>query len=298
MFKIELTMKELKGTGVALVTPMKENGTTDFDGLSRLVKHVSKLDYLVVMGTTGESATHSDDEKEAILHHVIKQNKNRLPVVFGIGGNNTAVVTEKLVKFKTKGVCALLSVSPYYNKPSQEGIYQHFKAVAEASPLPLILYNVPGRTGSNMTAETSVRLSGLKKIVAIKEASGNLEQAMQVIRRARPEFMVLSGEDMLTVPMMSVGAAGVISVLANAYPNHFKKMTDAALAGDFRRAAKIQTLFGGINPLMYEEGNPSGVKEVLKQMGVCGNDCRLPVVPVSKSLSGRIHSQMEEIKKG
>ena len=291
-------MKELKGTGVALVTPMKQNGSTDFDGLSRLVKHVSKLDYLVVMGTTGESATHAEEEKEAILKHVIKENKNRLPVVFGIGGNNTAVVTEKLSKFKTKGVCAILSVSPYYNKPSQEGIYQHFKAVAEASPLPIILYNVPGRTGSNITAETSVRLSGIKKIVAIKEASGNLEQAMQIIRRTRSDFMVISGEDMLTVPMMSAGAVGVISVLANAYPNHFKKMTDAALAGDFRRAAKIQTLFGGINPLMYEEGNPSGVKEVLTQMGICGNYSRLPVVPVGKSLLARIQYQMTEIKKG
>lgn len=291
-------MKELKGTGVALVTPMKENGSTDFDGLSRLIKHVSKLDYLVVMGTTGESATHSDEEKEAILQHVIRQNKSGLPVVFGIGGNNTAVVTEKLSKFKTKGVCAILSVSPYYNKPSQEGIFQHFKAVAEASPLPIILYNVPGRTGSNVTADTTVRLSGLKRIAAIKEASGNLEQAMQIIRRTKSDFMVVSGEDMLTAPMMSVGAAGVISVLANAYPNHFKKMTDAGLAGDFRKAAKIQTLFGGINPLMYEEGNPSGIKEVLNQMGVCSNHCRLPVVPVSKSLGARIRSQMEQIKKG
>jgi len=291
-------MKELQGAGVALVTPMNANGTIDYAGLKKLLKHTSQANYLVVMGTTGESVTLNKEEKIQILDYVLKNNTAKLPIVCGIGGNDTAEVLKQLDSAGDWPLTAIMSVSPYYNKPSQEGIYRHFSMIAEKSPVPLILYNVPGRTGSNVSAETTLRLANHGNIVAIKEASGNVEQAIRIISEAPKSFKVICGDDMLTVPLMAIGASGVISVLANAFPNVFRKMTAAAQKGDFKLAAKLQQSLTHLNPLMYEEGNPSGIKELLEQMGVIRNYVRLPMVPVSYKLKEKIYTALRKIKKG
>lgn len=291
-------MKNLEGTGVALVTPMDATGKIDFNGLKKLIRHTAKVDYLVVMGTTGESATLTWTEKIKVLEFILTNRPASMPVVFGIGGNNTAEVIEKLDSVRGLPLKAILSVSPYYNKPPQEGIYRHFSAIAEKCPVPVILYNVPGRTASNMTAETTIRLASHGNITAVKEASGNIDQAIKIISEAPKKFSIISGDDMLTVPMMSIGARGVISVLANAFPSGFKKMTDAALKGNFKTAAQYQSSFVKMNPLMYEEGNPGGIKELLEQMGIIKNQMRLPLVTVSDSLRARISKALQEIKKG
>ena len=281
-------MKKLHGTGVALVTPMVADGSIDIKGLEQMTRHASKADYLVVMGTTGESVTLSDAERKMVLKTVLRQNKGRRPVVYGLGGNNTAAVTQALREFDPTGVSAILSVSPYYNKPSQEGLYRHFMAIADRSPLPVILYNVPGRTGTNMQASTTIRLSEHPNIIGIKEASGNLEQCMSIIQGARKGFMLISGDDMLTVPMMAVGGVGVISVLANAFPGSFKKMTDSMAQGKFKTAAAIQREMVKVNQLMYEEGNPVGLKALLSHLGRCEPHVRLPLVSASADLTRRI----------
>jgi 4-hydroxy-tetrahydrodipicolinate synthase len=291
-------MKILSGTGVALVTPMDAAGKIDWPGLKKLIRHTAKVDYLVVMGTTGESATLTSEEKIKVLEFVAANRPASMPIVFGLGGNNTAELIQKLEMVRGLPLSAIMSVSPYYNKPSQEGIFRHFSMIADKSPLPVILYNVPSRTGSNVTAETTIRLSAHENIIAIKEASGNLEQAIRIISETPKKFKVICGEDMLTVPMMAVGASGVISVLANAFPGIFKKMTDAVLTGDYKTAARLQNSLIRINPLMYEEGNPCGIKEVLEQMGVIKNHLRLPLVPVSDSLRSKINKALQEIKKG
>lgn len=291
-------MFRLKGTGVALVTPMLSNGQIDFPALKKLLRHTSGADYYVVMGTTGESATLSSKEKRAILDFVLENNRGNLPVVFGIGGNNTAEVLRRLEEIRGVSVEAILSVCPYYNKPSQEGIFRHFNEIADKAPVPILLYNVPGRTGLNMSASTTLRLSNHGNIIAIKEASGNIEQAISILKEAPASFKVISGDDMLTVPLMSVGAAGVISVLANAFPAQFSKMTKAAQEENFKKAAGYQLAFSEINPLMYEEGNPSGIKEVLEQMGIVRNFVRLPAVSVSDNLKEKINQALKKIKKG
>jgi len=291
-------MKIPSGTGVALVTPLDAAGKIDWPGLKKLIRHTSKVDYLVVMGTTGESATLTSEEKLKVLEFVAANRPASMPIVFGLGGNNTSELIQKLDMVRGLPVSAIMSVSPYYNKPSQEGIFRHFTTIADKSPVPVILYNVPSRTGSNVTAETTIRLSAHENIVAIKEASGNLEQAIKIISEAPKKFKVISGEDMLTIPMMAVGASGVISVLANAFPGIFKKMTDAALTGDYKTAARLQNSLVRINPLMYEEGNPGGIKEVLELMGIIKNHLRLPLVPVSDSLRSKISNALQEIKKG
>ncbi len=289
-------MKKLYGTGVALVTPFTENLEVDYKGLKRLLAHTAKgVDYYVVMGTTGESPTCTHAEKNEILRFVLENNRKNLPVVHGIGGNNTSEVLHLIDETDFTGVTALLSVSPYYNKPSQEGIYQHFKAVADRSPVPVILYNVPGRTSSNLTAETTVRLARHKNIIGIKEASGSLEQCMRIMRNAPGDFMVISGDDMLTVPLYSLGAKGVISVLANAYPVIFRKMKDYSFAGNFKRAAAEQRRLLDINGPMYEEGNPVGVKYVLEQMEVCGGFVRQPLLPATQQLKKKIDAAMANI---
>jgi 4-hydroxy-tetrahydrodipicolinate synthase len=220
-------MKKLYGTGVALITPFNENLQIDFKSLKKILSHTAKgVDYYVVLGTTGEAATLSDDEKKSVLKFVVDNNTKGLPIIYGIGGNNTQHVLETIATTDFKGVDGILSVSPYYSKPSQEGIYQHFKAVADACPVPVVLYNVPGRTSSNMTAETTIRLAAHKNIIGIKEASGNLEQCMKIINSAPKDFMVISGDDMLTVPLYALGGKGVISVLANAFPVLFRKMKE------------------------------------------------------------------------
>jgi len=282
-------MKKLQGIGVALVTPMNEQKEIDFKSLKRLLGHTAKgVDYYVVMGTTGESATLSKEEKKKVLSFVIENNPKKLPIVYGIGGNNTQSVLEEIKSTYLEGVDALLSVSPYYNKPSQEGIYQHFKAVAEASPLPVILYNVPGRTASNLTAETTLRLANLKNIIGIKEASGNLEQCMKIVKEKPKDFMLISGDDLLTLPVYAIGGVGVISVLANALPKVFLKIKEHALTGNLAKAQAEQFKILDINGPMYEEGNPVGVKYLLSLMGICQSFVRLPLVVASASLQKKI----------
>jgi 4-hydroxy-tetrahydrodipicolinate synthase len=291
-------MKKLYGTGVALVTPFDQNLSVDFKALKKLLKHTAKgVDYYVVMGTTGESATITSDEKKEILQFVIQNNEAKLPIVYGIGGNNTAEVCNALKTTTLKGVDAILSVSPYYNKPSQEGIFQHFTAVADASPLPIILYNVPGRTSSNLTAETTLRLAEHRNIIGIKEASGNLEQCMRIVKGMAKDFLLISGDDMLTVPIYALGGKGVISVLANAYPVIFKKMKDFAFEGNFAKANQEQFKLLDINAPMYEESNPVGLKSLLAQIGVCSNAVRLPLVSASTALDKKISALHASLKK-
>lgn len=282
-------MKAFHGTGVALVTPFKKDLSIDFDGLSRLLAYTAKgVDYYVVQGTTGESATTSASEKAEILSFVRNNNPKQLPIIYGVGGNNTMAVVEQLNSIDLSGVAAILSVSPYYNKPSQEGIYQHFIAVAEASPLPIILYNVPGRTMSNISADTTIRLSKHKNIIGIKEASGDLMQCMAIAKGTDSNFLLISGDDLLTTPMMSTGAVGVISVLANAFPETFKRITHSAIAADFVASTAATMELLEINPLMYAESNPVGIKQVLEEMQVCNNYVRMPLLPASDSLKEKI----------
>jgi 4-hydroxy-tetrahydrodipicolinate synthase len=287
-------MKKLYGTGVALVTPFNTDGTIDFKSLKKLLNHTAKgVDYYVVMGTTGESVTLSSAEKKHVLDFVLGNNAKNLPVVFGIGGNNTQSVLDTIKATDFTGITAILSVSPYYNKPSQEGIYQHFKAVADASPVPVILYNVPGRTASNLSADTTLRLAQHKNIIGIKEASGNVEQCMKIAQGMPKDFLLISGDDLLTVPLYSIGGKGVISVLANALPVIFKKMKDYAFAGNFTKASQEQFKLLDINGPMYEEGNPVGVKFLLQEKGICLGNVRLPLVPASASLQKKIKSIYE-----
>lgn len=292
-------MKKLYGTGVALVTPFDEVGNIDYASLKRLLVHTSKgVDYFVVQGTTGESATLSKEEKKRVLSFVSQNNGKKLPIVYGIGGNNTAAVLEEIANTDFRHIDAILSVSPYYNKPSQEGIVHHFNFVADASPVPVILYNVPGRTSSNLTANTILRLARHKNIIGVKEASGNLEQCMKIAKEKPANFMLISGDDLLTLPIYSIGGVGVISVLANAYPVVFKKMKDFAFTGDYGKAQKELFRLVDINPPMYEEGNPVGVKQLLHEMGVCGPNVRLPLVQASNNLVQRIRTIYQATKKG
>jgi len=282
-------MKKLFGTGVALVTPFNESGEIDFKSLKKLLIHTAKgVDYFVVMGTTGESATLSKEEKKSVLKFVLENNPKRLPIVYGIGGNNTQSVVDEIKSTDLYGVTALLSVSPYYNKPPQEGIFQHFKTIAEASPLPIILYNVPGRTGSNLSAQTTLRLAALKNIIGIKEASGNLEQCMKIAKEKPKEFMLISGDDMLTLPIYSIGGVGVISVLANALPQVFLNIKENFDSGKLRQAQAAQFKIIDINGPMYEEGNPVGVKFLLSLLGVCNHTVRLPLLAPSSGLKKKI----------
>lgn len=290
-------MKKLYGTGVALITPFTEHLEVDYKALKKLMNHTAKgVDYYVVMGTTGETPTCSTVEKKSILAFVKLHNSKKLPIVIGIGGNSTAEVLESIKETEFNDVSALLSVCPYYNKPSQEGVYQHFKKVADHSPVPVILYNIPGRTGINMTAETTLRLAEHSNIIGIKEASGNLEQCMKIIKDAPKDFMLLSGDDMLTVALMALGGKGVISVLANAFPMCFKKIKEHVGMGNFQKASQELYKMLDINALMYEEGNPVGVKYLLSQTGICTDAVRLPMVPASKELRNKIEQRYRAMK--
>jgi 4-hydroxy-tetrahydrodipicolinate synthase len=289
-------MKTLFGTGVALVTPFNEGGEVDFRALKKLLVHTSKgVDYFVVMGTTGEAATLSVEEKQRVLKFVVNNNPKKLPVVYGIGGNNTHHVLDEIKSTDLAGVSALLSVSPYYSKPAQEGIYQHFTTIAEASPLPVILYNVPGRTASNLTAETTLRLAKNSKIIGIKEASGNLEQCMKIAKEKPKDFMLISGDDMLTLPIYSIGGVGVISVLANAWPLVFRKIKENYHAGKLSQAQAAQFKIVDINSSMYEEGNPTGVKFLLHLIGICQPFVRLPLTEPSEGLQKKISELYQKI---
>jgi 4-hydroxy-tetrahydrodipicolinate synthase len=288
---------QFKGTGVALVTPFLSNGALDEEGLRKLVDYQIEngTDFLVVQGTTGEAATLTTDEKERVLNIVIEQNAKRLPVVLGMGGNNTAEVEEAMKNYSKEGVDGFLSASPHYNKPSQRGIIEHFKVLSKASKLPIILYNVPGRTGSNMTASTTLELSKLDNIVAVKEASGDLEQVMAIIKDAPSNFAVLSGEDALTMPMIAAGAHGVISVVANALPKRFSTMVNASISGDLDVARKNHYDLLDVTHLFFAEGNPAGIKVALEAAGICGNTLRLPLFEVSSDLRKKINAEMSKL---
>lgn len=279
------------GTGVAIVTPFSKDGNVDFKGLTSLIEHLikGKVEYLVVLGTTGESAVLNKDEKSAVINHVLDTVEGRVSLVLGIGGNNTQEVVDTIKHSNLKGFSAILSVSPYYNKPSQEGIYQHYKMIAGVSPLPIILYNVPGRTMSNMTSETTLRLANdFKNIIAIKEASGNVEQCMRIIKNKPKDFLVISGDDNLTLPLIASGAYGVISVLANAYPKDFSEMVRQALAGNIAQAQKLHYKTFEITEQLFADGNPGGVKIALELLKVCGSNVRLPLVKPNEKVQKRL----------
>ncbi len=286
--KFQEMIKLFTGVGPALITPFNEDLSIDFEGFKNLLEYTKNADYWVVQGTTGESTTTTQKEKAEILAFVKANNPNNLPLVYGMGGNNTLALIEAIKSTDLVGISALLSASPQYNKPSQEGIYQHFIAVAEASPVPVILYNVPGRTSSNVSAETTLRLAQHPNIIGIKEASGNMEQCMKIAAEKPKDFLLISGDDLLTTSLISLGAVGVISVMANAFPNTFSEMTHRALKNDYASAQKALFSLLAINPLMYEESNPVGVKEALKQLNVCENYVRMPLLPASEELSSKI----------
>lgn len=272
----------LRGMGVALITPFKEDESVDFDALSRLVDYQLQngTDYLVVLGTTAETPTLTEDEKKKIVELVVSKVNGRIPVILGEGGNNTRAIVERLKSNDYTGVDGILSVVPYYNKPSQEGIYQHYKAISEASPLPIISYNVPGRTGVNMTADTTLRIANdFPNIVAVKEASGNMSQMDEIIKRKPARFDVISGDDGVTFPLITLGAIGVISVIGNAFPKEFSRMTRLALEGDYNSALTIHHSFNELFELLFVDGNPAGVKCMLNMMGYIENKLRLPLVP-------------------
>ncbi|HMG92572.1 MAG TPA: 4-hydroxy-tetrahydrodipicolinate synthase [Chryseolinea sp.] len=284
-------MKKFYGTGVALVTPFTDTLEVDYKSLKKLLTHTAKgVDYYVVMGTTGESTTCSEEEKSEVLQFVKKNNPKKLPIVYGIGGNDTSHVLESVTGTDFTGVDALLSVSPYYNKPSQEGICQHFETIADKSPVPLILYNIPGRTASNMTADTTLRLANHSNIIGVKEASANLEQCMKIAKYMPKGFLLLSGDDLWTAALYAMGGQGVISVLANAFPTGFKKIKESAFAGNHVAANRELSKLLEINGPMYEEGNPVGIKYLLSVMGLCNPFVRLPLVRASKGLESKITS--------
>lgn len=287
-------MPDFKGTGVALVTPFLAGGHIDFDSLTRLVNHCVNggVDYLVVLGTTGESATLSAEEKAAVLDCVKQANQGRLPLVLGHGGNDTARLIAGMQQIDWQGVDAILSVSPYYNKPSQAGIQAHYEALATDAPVPVILYNVPGRTGSNMSASTTLKLAAHPNIIGIKEASGNVEQAMAISAGKPQDFQLISGDDLLTPSLMALGAVGAISVLANSHPREFSQMVINSRNRDFEAAAGIWKNWISLNPLLYEEGNPVGIKAVLALLGICEAHVRQPLQKASEGLMARIREAM------
>lgn len=300
LYRIEEYLRRMKncfkGSGVALVTPFKADYSIDFDALRKLVRLQLEngTDFLVVQGTTGESPVLTDAEKQQVLETVIDENAGRLNVVYGVGGNNTLEVGEKL-KSIPAGVDGILSVSPYYNKPTQKGIVEHFKYLAAQTDLPIILYNVPGRTGSNMLPPTVLELAQIDNIVAVKEASGNMEQIMEIIQGAPEGFEVLSGDDALTLPMIATGAVGVISVVAQALPESFNKMVHLSLKGDFSVAKPLHLDLLNITKMFFEEGNPGGVKAALKYRGILENIVRMPLQPISGQLEERINKETARI---
>ena len=288
-----------KGLGIALITPFKEDGSVDYDALKRLVQYQldNGADFFCILATTGETPTLTAQEKQTIKDMVVEIVQARVPILMGCGGNNTAAVVEELKTADFKGIDGILSVCPYYNKPSQEGLYQHFKAIAAATELPVVLYNVPGRTGVNLKAETTVRLArDCKNIVAIKEASGNLEQVDEIIKNKPRDFDVISGDDSLTFPMVSCGAVGVISVIGNALPKEFSKMIRLQMRGEYDPARKIHHSFTDLFSLLFVDGNPAGVKAMLHEMGFIENKLRLPLVPMRISNMQRMSEILKELK--
>ena len=285
-----------KGTGVALVTPFDSNGAIDHDALRKLVRYQidNKTDFLVVQGTTGESPVLSHDEKMAVLKTVQDENNGAVQIVYGVGGNNTAAVAETLRNLPS-GIDGILSVSPYYNKPTQNGIVAHYKTISKATKLPIILYNVPGRTGSNVTAETTLELSKVENIVAVKEASGDMGQIMHIVKNRPDGFGVLSGDDAITMPLIAAGIDGVISVVANAFPKRFNEMVHKGLFGDIQGSRSAHYDLLDVTNMLFEEGNPGGVKVALETMGIMSSQMRLPLYPVSSNLNERIQNETKRI---
>lgn len=291
-------MQSFVGTGVALVTPFKKDFSVDTEALKRIVNHVTEggVEYLVVLGTTGEPATLTKDEKELVIKTVVEANNGRLPLVLGVGGNNTAQVVEELQTRDFTHFSAILSVSPYYNKPTQEGIYQHFAAIAKASPLPVILYNVPGRTASNMLPSTVMRLANeFKNVIGIKEAAGDIVQAMKLIQTKPEGFLVISGDDMVTLPMVLAGGAGVISVIGEGFPKEFSQMVRLGLERKVDEAYKLHYKLADSIDMIFEQGNPGGIKEVFKSLGIAENTVRLPLVSVNEDLANRLDAFTKQI---
>ena len=289
----------LRGMGVALITPFKADKSIDFPALAKLLEYIiqNKADYIVVLGTTAETATLTEAEREQVKTFVVERVNSRVPLVLGVGGNNTKAVTDYLRQNDLSSFSAILSVVPYYNKPSQEGIYQHYKAIAEASPLPVILYNVPGRTGVNMTAETTLRLAkNFTNIIGVKEASGNIPQMDDIIKNKPADFMVISGDDGITFPLITLGAVGVISVIGNAFPREFSRMVRLALEGDFANALLIHHRFTELFSLLFVDGNPAGVKCLLNAKGMIQNELRLPLVPTKITTYEKIRQVLNKLE--
>jgi 4-hydroxy-tetrahydrodipicolinate synthase len=291
-----MNVNKLKGTGVALVTPFHKDGNIDFKSFKKLIDRCidQKVEYLVPLGTTGESVTLTRDEKRAVLDFVAEVNNNRLPIVLGLGGNNTRELLHQIEEGEFEHVDAILSVSPYYNRPSQRGIYQHYKSIANLAPVPVILYNVPSRTGSNLDTDTILELAHeVKNIIGIKEASGSLEKAMKIIKNKPKDFLFISGEDTLTLPIIACGGDGVISVVANAFPKDFSELVRAALEGNFEKARKLHYKLLSITNAIFVDGNPAGVKGLLSVMNICSEHLRLPLVSVSKSTLNKFVAMLE-----
>jgi len=297
--KLMKLQNKLTGVGVAIVTPFRKDSSIDFLSLEKLIGHIldNGVDYLVVLGTTGESATLNKEEKQAVLNFVIEYTEKRVPVIAGFGGNNTNEVVNSIKNYDFSGIDGILSVTPYYNKPSQRGLYAHYQEIANVSPVPVILYNVPGRTASNMTAETVIQLaSDFKNIIAVKEASGNFEQIMTIVKNKPSDFKVISGDDMITLPLISVGVDGVISVVANALPRQFSDLVHQALKGKFKEALLIQQQLLEIMNAIFIDGNPAGIKAVLKILGITQDFLRLPLVQVSKPTLAKLTKLTEDLK--
>ena len=291
-------MQSLIGTGVALVTPFKKDFSVDTDALSKITNYVIEggVEYLVILGTTAESATLDAAEKETVIQTIIAANNGRVPMVLGVGGNNTAKVVEELKTRDLSPFAAVLSVSPYYNKPTQEGIYQHFKAISEASPVAIIVYNVPGRTASNMLPSTVIRLANdFKNIIGIKEAAGDIVQAMKLIQTKPEGFLVISGDDMVTLPMVLAGGSGVISVIGEGFPKEFSEMVRLGLNKKVEEAYKLHYKIADAIDMIFEQGNPAGIKEVFKHLGLSENTMRLPLVNVDENLSGRLFNFIKNL---
>ena len=284
------SLPKFHGVAPALVTPMNEDRSINWDGLTKLIQHVSNggVDYLVVQGTTGESATTTADEKKQIVSTIQEANTKNLPIVYGLGGNNTDSLINQIKQTSFEGIDAILSVCPYYNKPSARGVIAHYEAVADACPVPVIMYNIPGRTGINMSAETVLKLSEHQNIIGIKEASCIIEQCMEIVYHKSDDFLLISGDDVQAVPIISIGGVGVMSVIANAFPQQFTTMIHHALAGDYRSAQKELGKFLTIDPYLYEEGNPVGVKKLLENQGLFGAQVRMPLASASAELGKKL----------
>ncbi|ERJ98792.1 4-hydroxy-tetrahydrodipicolinate synthase [Hoylesella pleuritidis] len=288
-----------KGLGIALITPFTSDGSVDYDALKRIIDYQldNGADFLCILATTGETPCLTKDEKSAIKTLVVNRVKGRVPILMGCGGNNTRAVVEEIRETDWLGVSGVLSVCPYYNKPSQEGLYRHFKAIAEASPLPVVLYNVPGRTGINLKAETTVRLAeDCENIIAIKEAGGSLEKVDEIIKNKPARFDVISGDDALTFPMIASGAAGVISVIGNALPKEFSRMIRLEFNGEYEAARKIHHRFTELYSLLFVDGNPAGVKALLHEMGMIENELRLPLVPTRITTMQKMAGILKELR--